>query len=158
MIYAWVDDGQIFATTDKNSIPKNKNVVELDLEKKDIWKLAISGKGNISLRSDKELAIEKRRELVSSLLQLEKQRVQKISDSYGYISLADVSFYANQNDEEAKAILDWYQAYDDLIWSYIDNDLSAFTSVDELLAIDMKNIEEQIYQQSIQQSPLPQEE
>ena len=92
------------------------------------------------------------------ILQFEKQRLQKVCDEYGYNGLADVSFYANQNDEEAKAILDWYQAYDDLIWSYIDNDLSAFTSVDELLAIDMKNIEEQIYQQSIQQSPLPQEE
>ncbi len=158
MIYAWVDDGQIFATTDKNSIPKNKNVVELDLEKKDIWKLTISGKGNISLRSDKELAIEKRRELVSSLLQLEKQRLQNICDQYAYNGLADVQFYASQNDQEAQAILNWYQSYDDLIWSYIDNDLSAFTDFEELLQIDMKNIEEQIYQQSIQQSPLPQEE
>ena len=92
------------------------------------------------------------------ILSLEKGRVRKILDSYGYISLADIQFYASQNDEEAQAILNWYQTYDDLIWSYIDNDLSAFTNLDELLAVDMKNIEEQIYQQSIQIAPLPSEE
>ena len=97
--------------------------------------------------------IKKRKE--KELLQFEKQRLQKVCDEYGYNGLADVQFYASQNDQEAQAILSWYQAYDDLIWSYIDNDLSAFTDLDELLAIDMKNIEEQIYQQSIQQSPLP---
>ncbi len=106
------------------------------------------------LPSLNELKKQKQKEL----LLYEKQRLQKILDSYGYISLADVQFYASQNDQEAQAILSWYQAYDDLIWSYIDNDLSAFTDLEELLAIDMKNIEEQIYQQSIQQSPLPQNE
>ena len=89
------------------------------------------------------------------LLQLEKRKVQKILDNYGYISLADIQLYASQNDAEAQALLSWYQTYDNLIWSYIDNDLSAFTNIDELLAVDMKNIEQQIYQQSIQQSPLP---
>ena len=91
------------------------------------------------------------------ILQFEKQRLNQILDQYSYNGLADIQFYASQNDTEAQAILNWYQTYDNLIWSYIDNDLSAFTDIQELLAIDMKNIEEQIYQQSIQQSPLPQE-
>ncbi len=103
------------------------------------------------LPSLNELKKQKQKEL----LLYEKQRLQKILDSYGYISLADVQFYASQNDQEAQAILSWYQTYDDLIWSYIDNDLAAFTSVEELNSINMKNIEQQIYQQSIQQSPLP---
>ena len=92
------------------------------------------------------------------LLGLEDNRVNQIINKYEYISLADIQFYASKNDTEAKVILAWYSAYDDLIWSYIDNDLSAFTNLDELLQIDMKNIEQQIYQQSIQQSPLPSEE
>ncbi len=92
-----------------------------------------------------------------TLVWLGKQRLQNILDQYSYNGLADVQFYAAQNDQEAQALLSWYQAYDSLIWSYIDNDLQAFTSIDELLAVDMKNIEEQIYQQSIEQSPLPQE-
>ena len=91
------------------------------------------------------------------ILRFEKQRVQKVCDEYGYNGLADIQLYASQNDTEAKTILAWYSAYDDLIWSYIDNDLSAFTDIQELLAVDMKNIEQQIYQQSIEQSPLPQE-
>ncbi|SNZ11919.1 hypothetical protein SAMN06265182_2135 [Persephonella hydrogeniphila] len=89
------------------------------------------------------------------LINLEKQRVNQILNQYEYLSLADVQLYANQNDTEAQSILSWYQTYDDLIWQYIDNDLAAFTSVDELLAIDMKNIEEQIFNQAVQTAPLP---
>ena len=118
----------------------------------------VNDNGTWRVKTEAEKLQEKKQEKQEELLSFEKQRLQKVCDEYGYNGLADVSFYANQNDEEAKAILDWYQAYDDLIWSYIDNDLSTFTSVEELLSIDMKNIEEQIYQQSIQQSPLPQEE
>ncbi|WP_456400119.1 hypothetical protein [Persephonella sp.] len=94
-------------------------------------------------------------EIQKKLLQLQKQRLQNILDQYGYNGLADVQFYASQNDHEAQTLLNWYSTYDNLLWSYIDNDLAAFTSVDELLQIDMKNIEQQIYEQSIQASPLP---
>ncbi|SNZ11886.1 hypothetical protein SAMN06265182_2130 [Persephonella hydrogeniphila] len=104
--------------------------------------------------ADEKLA-ELKEEKQKQLLQLEKSRLQKVLDKYGYNGLADVQLYASQNDSEAQNILNWYQKYDDLIWQYIDNDLATFTSVDELLAIDMKNIEEQIYQQSIEQNPLP---
>lgn len=64
-------------------------------------------------------------------------------------------FMLLKTTEEAQTLLDWYSTYDNLIWSYIDNDLAAFQTVDELLQIDMKNIEQQIYEQSIQTSPLP---
>lgn len=107
------------------------------------------------VKTESEKISELKQEAQKRLVQYEKQRLQKILDEYSYIDLSDVQLYANQNDTEAQAILSWYQAYDDLVWSYIDNDLEAFTSVDGLLAIDMKNIEEQIYQQSIEQNPLP---
>ncbi len=109
------------------------------------------------VKTETEKLQEKIQEKQEELLSFEKQRVQKILNSYGYISLADVQFYASQNDTEAQAILAWYQTYDDLIWSYIDNDLSAFTKLDELLALDMKAIEQQIFDQAIQTAPLPQE-
>ena len=117
----------------------------------------VNDNGSWRVKTETERLQEKKQEKQEELLSFEKQRVQKVCDEYGYNGLADVQLYTSQNDEEAKAILAWYSTYDDLIWSYIDNDLSAFTDIQELLAVDMKNIEQQIYQQSIQQSPLPQE-
>ena len=96
-------------------------------------------------------------EIKIQLLQLQRRRLNQILDTYGYISLSDVQFYANQTtpDQEAVALLNWYSSYDDLIWQYIDNDLTAFTNIDELLQIDIKNIEQKIFEQSIKVSPLP---
>ena len=90
-----------------------------------------------------------------TLLWLEKQRINQICDQYGYNGLADVQFYASQNDEEAKAILDWYQAYDDGIWTYIDNTLPTIATLKELLVLDMKAIEKQIFDQAVATAPLP---
>ena len=118
----------------------------------------VNDNGSWRVKTETEKLQEKKQEKQEKLLSFEKQRVQKVCDEYGYNGLADIQLYASQNDAEAQALLSWYQTYDNLIWSYIDNDLSAFTDLEELLAIDMKNIEQQIYQQSIQQSPLPQEE
>jgi len=90
-----------------------------------------------------------------TLTWLEKQKIQQICDKYGYNGLSDIQFYANQNDTEAQQLLDWYQTYDDLIWNWIDNELPKYTTIDELLALDMKQIEKDLFNQSIQQSPLP---
>ena len=94
-------------------------------------------------------------EIQKQLLQVEKQRLNKILDSYSYISLADVQFYTSQNDPEAQSILSWYSSYDDLIWQYIDNDLQNITNLDDLLALDIKAVEKQIFDTSIQTAPLP---
>jgi len=121
----------------------------------------INDNGIWRVKTEAEKLQEKIQEKQGVLLSFEKQRVQKILDIYGYISLADIQICAQkersgeEEGTEAQDLENWWYTYDNLIWSYIDNDLSAFTSVDELLQIDMKNIEEQIYQQSIQQSPLP---
>ena len=96
-------------------------------------------------------------EIQKQLLNLEKQRINKICDQYGYNGLADVQFYANQAtpDPEAQAILAWYQEYDNGIWDWIDNTLSAITTLDELLALDMKAVEKQIFDESIVNNELP---
>lgn len=94
-------------------------------------------------------------ELQRKLLRAQKQRLQKVLEEYGYNSLGDVQLYASQNDTEAKALLGWYQAYDDGIWNWIDNTLPNYQTLDELLNLDLKAIEEEIFNQSIQASPLP---
>jgi hypothetical protein len=93
--------------------------------------------------------------LSDTLAWLEKQRLQEVLDKYQYNGLADVQFYVSQNDTEAQDILNWYRVYDDLIWQYINNDLPAIATLDELLQLDMKAIEEQIFDQSTQDAPLP---
>jgi len=103
---------------------------------------------------------ELQKALADTLAWLEKQRLQKVLDSYGYNGLADVYIYASQNDTEAQAILSWYtnsngNGYDDLIWNWIDTQLPQYQTVDELLSIDLRQVEEQIYQQSVQNNPLP---
>ncbi len=94
-------------------------------------------------------------EIQKKLLKLQKQRLQNVLDQYGYNGLADIQFYANQNDTEAQAILAWYQEYDNGIWNYIDVDLQALTTLDELLALDMKQAEENTYNAAISVAPLP---
>jgi len=107
---------------------------------------------------DKKIVFQKiLQQKEKELLLLEKQRLSQILDQYGYNGLADVQFYANQTtpDQEAQALLKWYQAYDDGIWNYITVNLSKITTIKKLLALDLKAVEEQIYQQSIKTSPLP---
>jgi len=95
--------------------------------------------------------------IADTLVWLAKQKLNNVLDKYAYNGLADVQFYANQTtpDPEAQAILNWYQAYDDGIWNYIDNELPNITVLDDLLALDIKAVEEQIFQNSIATSPLP---
>ena len=93
--------------------------------------------------------------IADTLVWLAGQRLKDILNKYSYYSLGDVQFYASQNDTEAQALLDWYKAYDDLIWSWIDNDLPNYQTVEELLQIDLKALEEDLFNQSVQTSPLP---
>lgn len=103
-----------------------------------------------------------------TLIHLAKQRVDNVLQRYGYNSLGDVIFYANQNDTEAEQILTWYSnangnGYDDLIWDWIAQNLdpiingTAQKTVDEVLQLcqDLVAVEEQIFQQSVQNNPLP---
>lgn len=101
-----------------------------------------------------ELKAQKQKEL----LRLEKQRLNDILDQYSYNGLADVELYASQNDPEAQVLLSWYQAYDDAIWNWLDNELQAITDIEQLLQLDLKAVEQQIFDQSIQTAPLPSEE
>ncbi len=100
---------------------------------------------------------------VDTLVWLAKQRVHRVLEEYGYYSLGDVQFYASQNDVEAKAILGWYQAYDTAIWDYIAQNFDPIingtqqATVGQLLQnySDLRAVEEEIFNQSVQTSPLP---
>ncbi len=98
--------------------------------------------------------------VTDTLKYLQEKRLQKILDQYGYNSLGDVQLYASQNDPEAQAILNFYtntngNGYDDLIWNYIET-LQNKTKADILNDLqDLITLEEQIYQQAVQNNPLP---
>lgn len=92
--------------------------------------------------------------MTDTLIWLAKQRLSQICDQYGYNGLADITYYAN-HDTEAQALLSWYQVYDDTIWNWIDAELPNYTTLDSLLSLDMKAVEEQLFQQATQEAPLP---
>lgn len=106
------------------------------------------GKFNYQIEGLKEL-------IQNQLLHLQKQRVKNIYSQYGYLNLADIQYYASQNDQEAKALISWYQAYDDAIWDYIDNDLQAITDLEQLLNLKLETIEEELFKNSTKTAPLP---
>ncbi len=101
--------------------------------------------------------------MADTLVWLAKQRVQRVLEEYGYYSLGDLQVYTSQNDGEAKAILSWYQAYDTAIWDYIAQNFDPIingtqqATVDQLLQnySDLRAIEEEIFNQSVQTNSLP---
>jgi sulfur relay (sulfurtransferase) DsrF/TusC family protein len=104
-----------------------------------------------------KLSQQKKEEILS----LEKQRLNKILDTYDYNGLADVQLskqtgQANGEDvSEETALLSWYESYDNLIWSWINNNLTEAQTLEELLSLDIKQIEQDIFNNSIQKNPLP---
>jgi len=100
---------------------------------------------------------ELKQKLQSEILSLRRQRInQVIVQQYEYDDLADVQAYLNDPNlqTECQALINWYLVYDDLVWDWIDNILPTIPDND-LETIDVKLIEEDLYNQSIQQSPLP---
>jgi hypothetical protein len=82
------------------------------------------------------------------LIDLEKQRVEKILSDYGYIDFADVQYWHQRdaNDLELAGLLKCYTAYDDAIWKEIDN-LSK-RSLEELQSYDTIKAEETIFEKT----------
>ena len=87
---------------------------------------------------------------------LRQARITKVlSDpNYAYDSIGDVKFYADAGDTDAQAILDWYKTYDTLVWDWIDNTLPTIADAD-LQNVDIKVIEQDLFNQSLATSPLP---
>ena len=116
-------------------------------------------------KKDKESGIESNYKIenitkliTDDLISFQRERLKNIMIQYGYNGLSDIQFYASQNDQEAKAILNWYQAYDDAIWNWLDNELTNISDLNQLLQLDLKAVEQQIFENSIKTSPLPQNE
>ncbi len=105
---------------------------------------------------------ELRDQLRAKMLALRSARISKVlsSPNAQYDGLADVKLYAELGDTDAQAILQWYtntnaNGYDDLIWVYID---SIPNMTKNQVTNDLQNveaIEEQIFQQAVQNNPLP---
>lgn len=99
---------------------------------------------NLSLNELKEAVKD-------TMLWLEKQRLNQIFSKYGYSSLSDVMLYANKqgdtNQAEAQAILDWYTRYDTKVWNFIET-LSGYTDIDSLYTLDIRQTEEEIFNQT----------
>ena len=93
---------------------------------------------------------ELRQKLRSEMLSLRQSRIQQMlsQPDMMYDSLADLKAYADSGDPDAKALLDWYMRYDDLVWSWIDSDLPALPD-ESLEQTDVSQIEDQLYQESI---------
>jgi len=115
----------------------------------------VNDNGMWRVKTEEEKLQERKEQNKRNMLRLQKERLEQILDRYGYIDLADVQYYTSQNDTEAKAILSWYQAYDDGIWNWIDNTLASLETLEELVQIDIRAVEEEIFNQSVQKSPLP---
>ena len=173
-----------YAVFDEKGLPKGfydptihknipKNAVEIS---EDIWKRLLTGKyayingelveitGKVwdnkkkiwREKSKDELLREYKETHQKELKELEKQTVLKVLDSYGYIDLADVRYWNNQDpqDPEPKALLEWYKAYDDAIWEEIDSLQNK--TFEELKDYDLQKVEAQIFEKT--KSLLPKEE
>jgi hypothetical protein len=101
--------------------------------------LAIKNLAQGRLMLDKKVLIE-------ILKALEFQRLQKVLSDYGYKDLGDVQYWHSQDpdDPEPKGLLEWYSAYDDLIWSEIDNLQNK--TFEELKDYDPLKVEKQIFE------------
>lgn len=95
---------------------------------------------------------ELRQKLKNDMLMLRQMRINNvIKEQYEYDDLTDVYVYTNDRElsNEANNIINWYLKYDDLVWNWIDNELPDIPD-EELENIDVNQIEDSLYQQSLQ--------
>ncbi len=100
---------------------------------------------------------ELRQKLKVDMLSLRQQRInQVIVQQYQYDNLADVQTYLNDPNlqAECQALINWYLAYDDLVWNWIDVELPTIADAN-LEAVDVNAVEQSLFNQSIQTAPLP---
>ena len=144
MLYAWVENGLIFATEKETDIPdsfRDSVVVFEDISLKDIDKLYVDN-NEIKLKPEEILKEEK-------ILQIKNQLIEKVKiilngklSVYGYYSFGDLVFYAQAGEQEAVELLEWYRNFDMAVWNWIENELPNKTA-DELIEIDLKNLVEE---------------
>jgi len=86
--------------------------------------------------------------VIDTLIWLTKRRINETLQKYHYYSIGDVLIYAREG--EAQKLLDWYREYDTKVWQWIENFNQNFnpSSLDEMLAIDLKQVEENIFKET----------
>lgn len=144
MIYAWVENGNIFAVEKLEDVPKQYRdsvVVFEDLSVRDIDKLYVDN-NEIKLKPEEILKGEKILQIKNRLIEKVKNILNEKLFEYGYYSFGDLVFYAQTGEQEAIELLEWYRNFDRAVWNWIENELPNKT-IDELIEIDLENLVEQ---------------
>jgi len=144
MIYAWVENGNIFAVEKLEDVPKQYRdsvVVFEDLSVRDIDKLYVDN-NEIKLKPEEMLKGEKILQIKNRLIEKVKNILNEKLSEYGYYSFGDLVFYAQTGEQEAIELLEWYRNFDRAVWNWIENELPNKT-IDELIEIDLENLVEQ---------------
>ncbi|QID32290.1 hypothetical protein [Pampinifervens florentissimum] len=139
MVYAWAEDGHIFAVERLEDIPeqyRNGVVVFADLTTKDVSKLYIDA-GEIKVKDEQTLALEKREEVKRLLIDKAEKFIADTLKRHGYYSLGDLLIYQS-GSQEAAELLSWYKQFDAKVWGFIETEL-AQKSLQELESFDIDN-------------------
>lgn len=140
MLYAWVENGCIFAVERLEDVPqryRNNVVVFEDLTAKDVSKLYIDD-GEIKVKDEQTLATEKREKVKELLIDRAEKFITETFKKHGYYSLGDLLIYAQSSSQEAVELLSWYKQFDTKLWDFIETEL-AQKSLQELESFDIDN-------------------
>jgi len=139
MVYAWVENGHIFAVERLEDIPeqyRNDVVVFEDLTAKDVSKLYIDD-GEIKVKDEQTLVSEKKEEVKKLLIDKVEKFITKVLREHGYYSLGDLLIYAQSGSREAIELLSWYKQFDTKVWDFIET--LTQKSLQELESFDIDN-------------------
>ncbi|MEM0326903.1 MAG: hypothetical protein QW733_07745 [Desulfurococcaceae archaeon] len=138
MVYAWAEDGHIFAVERLEDVPeqyRNSVVVFEDLTAKDVSKLYIDD-GEIRVKDEQMLVSEKREEVKRLLIDKAEKFITETLKKHGYYSLGDLLVYAQSGSQEAIELLSWYKQFDAKVWDFIETQLGQ-KSLQELESFDI---------------------
>lgn len=126
LVYAYLVDGQLRTTFNKEQAPEDAVVIEINTPSQ-VFDIIYDGSA-IRLKDDQELKNEVIKKIIDDILLSEKAFVSdKLYEAGGYFSLGDVLVYAQNGDQDATTLLDNYRNLDNSIWDFIGNILPTLT-------------------------------
>lgn len=124
-VYGYVVDGQLVIALFSEYAPSDAIPIEI-ADMSEIDNIIYDG-NNIRLKTDDELKAELISARQDQLINYQKSIVNQLINQSGYLSLGDVMFYAQSNEQEAIDLLNKYDALDNAIWDFILNTLPNLT-------------------------------